>query len=169
MTFITLSKAEEITGIKSDTLKKRCQDGIIFGAFKVGKTWFVPRNQMSLLNSEHKDQEIENSSSLNYEGFQIELWNKGFDPRGNLHLIVSYLVHKPGIFCVFAFREGLLERMSNPDIKEEQIERMQLEEIAEKIDNKEIKHLEEYPFQFYGTNYLPDDNATWWQKTLKNN
>ncbi len=44
--YITLSEAERISGIKADTLKKRCQEGVIVGAVKQGKTWFIPRNQV---------------------------------------------------------------------------------------------------------------------------
>lgn len=40
--YLTLSEAEEKYGIKSDTLKKRCQRGEILGAKNIGKTWFVP-------------------------------------------------------------------------------------------------------------------------------
>lgn len=48
--YITLTEAEEISGIKADTLKKRCQEGQITGAVKQGNTWFVPRNQ--IINTE---------------------------------------------------------------------------------------------------------------------
>lgn len=44
--YITLTEAEEISGIKADTLKKRCQEGTLPGAIKQGKTWFVPKNQI---------------------------------------------------------------------------------------------------------------------------
>lgn len=44
--YITLSEAEEISGIKADTWKKRCQEGQVIGAIKQGKTWFIPREQV---------------------------------------------------------------------------------------------------------------------------
>lgn len=40
--YLTLAEAEDPYGVKADTLKKRCQNGEIIGAKKVGKTWFVP-------------------------------------------------------------------------------------------------------------------------------
>lgn len=44
--YITLAEAEQLSGIRSDTLKKRCQEGKIPGAIKQGKTWFVPRSEI---------------------------------------------------------------------------------------------------------------------------
>jgi hypothetical protein len=44
--YITLAEAEEISGIKADTLKKRCQEGKIKGAIKEAKTWKIPRSEI---------------------------------------------------------------------------------------------------------------------------
>jgi hypothetical protein len=44
--YLTLTEAESISGIKADTLKKRCQEGRISGAIKQGKTWFVPHGEI---------------------------------------------------------------------------------------------------------------------------
>lgn len=44
--YLTLAEAESISGIKADTLKKRCQEGRISGAIKQGKTWFVPHGEI---------------------------------------------------------------------------------------------------------------------------
>jgi hypothetical protein len=46
MGYLTLIEAEELSGIKADTLKKRCQEGRIAGAIKQGKTWFVPESEI---------------------------------------------------------------------------------------------------------------------------
>jgi hypothetical protein len=46
MGYITLKEAEDLTGIKADTLKKRCQEGQLIGAVKRGNAWFVPRDEM---------------------------------------------------------------------------------------------------------------------------
>lgn len=40
--YITLSEAETRYATKRDTLKRRCQKGMVRGAIKQGKTWFVP-------------------------------------------------------------------------------------------------------------------------------
>lgn len=44
--YITLNRASELSGIKSDTLKKRCQDGKISGAIKRGKVWLIPKREI---------------------------------------------------------------------------------------------------------------------------
>jgi hypothetical protein len=44
--YLTLSEAEQLTGIKADTLKKRCQEGKIKGAMKKGEVWQIPRDQI---------------------------------------------------------------------------------------------------------------------------
>lgn len=53
--YITLKEAEKLTGIKADTLKKRCQEGQIRGAIKQGKTWFVPRDELIQLPHVQQD------------------------------------------------------------------------------------------------------------------
>lgn len=44
--YITLSEAEKISGIKADTLKKKCQDGRMSGAIKQGNVWYVPKSEI---------------------------------------------------------------------------------------------------------------------------
>ena len=44
--YITLTEAEKLSGIKADTLKKRCQEGKLEGAIKQGNTWYVPRSEV---------------------------------------------------------------------------------------------------------------------------
>lgn len=44
--YITLAEAEKFSGIRADTLKKRCQVGMIPGAVKQGKTWLVPHQEI---------------------------------------------------------------------------------------------------------------------------
>lgn len=65
--YISLSQAEEIYGVKPDTLKKRCQLNKIIGAKKVGKTWFVPRIPNVDPNKTYK----ENYPHLNFDSSYI--------------------------------------------------------------------------------------------------
>lgn len=44
--YITLTEAEQLSGVKADTLKKRCQEGKISGAVKQGNIWFIPRAEI---------------------------------------------------------------------------------------------------------------------------
>jgi uncharacterized LabA/DUF88 family protein len=41
--FLTISEVSAVTGENQETLKKRCQSGLIVGATKKGKTWLIPQ------------------------------------------------------------------------------------------------------------------------------
>ena len=45
--YVTLKEAEDLSKIKADTLKKRCQNNQILGAIKKGKMWFIPRDSIN--------------------------------------------------------------------------------------------------------------------------
>lgn len=103
-----------------------------------------------------------------YKNFQIETWYQGFSPDANLIRISCYIVKNSDYYCLFIFGDPLLKRMANPDISEEEIETQQFELIKEKIDNESLENYEEYIFQYYGHNYLEENNVHWWKKSLKN-
>ncbi len=44
---LTIVEASKLTGIKIETLKKRCQSNLIPGAIKKGKTWLIPQSSLA--------------------------------------------------------------------------------------------------------------------------
>jgi hypothetical protein len=84
--YITLSQAETLSGIKADTLKKRCQEGKIKGAMKQGKTWFIPKNEVIKDNNTQKDRPLHSLAALAEAGLNINvtLFSNGIILNGNL-------------------------------------------------------------------------------------
>ena len=103
-----------------------------------------------------------------YKEYLIQPYSTGFQRLPDrLVRVASFLVTKDDLVAVFAFTDGgLLTQMSHP-IKDEDLFKEAKETMHYYIDNNLVKNLEEYPFHYYPTNYLLEEDAIWWTKTLK--
>ncbi len=103
-----------------------------------------------------------------YKGFTIRPHGNGFEfSPGTLIRIASFIVQKDDVVACFAFAEGMLNRMSHPEINDEDLLREAEEIIKRDIDNDKIRHLEEYTFEYHPSSFIDVDNPKWWIKTLK--
>lgn len=104
-----------------------------------------------------------------YKDFTILLRGDGFmftnDPFST---IASFEVvrKKDNLISMFAFKENMLDAFSDP--YDDTTLKRASEEIRIRIDNGNVKHLEEYTYEIYPNNILEFENVSWWNKTLKN-
>ncbi len=91
--YITLKEASELSGIGSEALKKRCQEGKIPGALKQGKTWFVPRSEVVKDETAGTDFYIDVLSKLAESGlgFGVTLFVNGVIVSGDLISSKKYI------------------------------------------------------------------------------
>ena len=106
-------------------------------------------------NRKYKDYEIIPHS----EGFQIS--------PGTLIAIASFIVRKGDQITVFAFAVSFLDRVANSNLTNDQLLDEANSIIDKHVDNGAVKHLEEYTYGFYPSNFLLENNPKWWTKTLK--
>lgn len=104
-----------------------------------------------------------------YKEFDIVPHSSGFEnPAGTLIRIASFIVRKDDLIAVFAFMDGgMLLRMSDPHIKDENLLKQAREIIERYVDSGKIKHLEEYTFEYHPSEYVQVYDPNWWNKTLK--
>jgi len=103
-----------------------------------------------------------------YEGFDILPYSPGFDLfTDRLGIVASFIVKNDNVMSVFAFAVGGFTMFAQPDISDDDLLKKAREIIKEYIDNKKIKHLEEYTFEYHPSNFIDVGNPQWWTKTLK--
>jgi len=107
---------------------------------------------------------------IEYKNFVIQLQGEGFKPLVNAAgRVASFWVvsKEPKIRSIFAFATSLLDFLENQGDSEDKILDLAVFLREQDIDNRKVKDLEEYTFQYKSHQFIPDDNAGWWQKTLK--
>lgn len=104
---------------------------------------------------------------VTHKGYEIKTDLDRQHMSNSLGILTTYEVTKPDFFCYFIFGDGLLAMMGNLNASSQDFEEIQLEIIKDRIDSDVLENYEEYIFQYYGSNYLEEENATWWKKTLK--
>ena len=103
-----------------------------------------------------------------YKDYQIIAYSEGFQiSPGTLITIASFIVKKGDQIAVFAFAVGFLDRVADLSLTDDQLLEEANSIIEKHIDNGVVKHLEEYTYGFYPSNFLEEDNPKWWIKTLK--
>jgi len=109
--YITLKEAEKLTGIKADTLKKRCQEGQIRGAIKRGKAWFVPSDELVQLPHLQQDLVLRTLVSMAEAGMQFPMT---FLVKGNY--IAGVVVGRKEYYK--ELREAVFMGLENGNVKE---------------------------------------------------
>lgn len=103
-----------------------------------------------------------------YKGFEIVPFSEGFKiGGGNLIAIASYIVRNDKVVSGFAFAIGFLDRVAQPNFRDDDLLQQAVKIIKKYIDNNLVKNLEEYTYGFYSSNFLEENNPKWWTKTLK--
>lgn len=103
----------------------------------------------------------------NYKGFEIIQRFDGFEVSpGTLTSIASFIVRKDDTVAGFAFAVGMLDFMANPTLTNEALLEKANKIITKYVD-KDIKHLEEYTFEYNTSDFFPIENPKWWNKTLE--
>lgn len=109
------------------------------------------------------------SQHITYKDYEIIPHSIGFkNQSGTLIRIASFIVRKGDLIAVFAFTDGgMLVRMSHQHLNDDYLLNEVEKIINNFIDNNNIKHLEEYTFEFHPSNYVQVIGPKWWNKTLK--
>lgn len=101
-----------------------------------------------------------------YKNYQIEPWSNGFQiVPGTITSISSFVIKTENFGCGVAFAMGMLERMANPHISEEDVQSGVKKTLENLIDSDKIKNLEEYTFEFHSGKFVQVDNPSWWKKS----
>jgi excisionase family DNA binding protein len=157
---LSIQEAADLLGVHPETLRRWDREGKLL-AVKVGERGDRKYRQEDLMKI------ILGLNPEEYKGYLIQPYSSGFQRLPDrLVRVASFLVTKDDLVSVFVFTDGgVLAQMANP-VKDEELLKEAKEIIHHYIDTKVIKHLEEYPFHYY-SNYVLDENAVWWTKTLK--
>ena len=111
---------------------------------------------------------MNNQNIKNYKGFEVISYSDGFQiSPGTLIRIASFIVRKDDVIAGFAFAEGMLTRMSHPELKDGDLLQEAEQIIKTYIDNDRVRHLEEFTFEYHPSNFIDVDNPKWWIKSLK--
>lgn len=159
---LSIQDAANLLGVHPETLRRWDNDGKL-KAVKVGDRgdrWYKQEDLLKIKFGTLPEK---------YKDYTIMPYSQGFEiSPGTLVRIASFIVSKDNLISGFAFNDGgLLLRVAHPYLKDEDILEEAIKIIKEYIDQGKIQHLEEYTFSYYPTNYLEDEDAKWWTKSLK--
>lgn len=158
---LSIQEAAEFLGVHTETLRRWDRGGKL-GAIKVNERGDRRYRYEDLLKF-RSGIKVED-----YKGYTITPHNIGFEiVPGTLTSIASFIVTKGEIGAGFAFAEGMLNRMSHPHLKDEDLFEEARNIIKRFIDNNKIEHLEEYTFELHSSNFLRVNDPKWWIKSLK--
>jgi len=157
---LSIQEAADLLSVHPETLRRWDKEGKL-QAVKVGERGDRKYRQEDLMRI------LLGTSPEKYKDYLIQPYSSGFQRLPDrLIRVASFLVTKEDLVSVFAFTDGgVLAQMANP-VKDEDLLEEAKETMRYYIDNNLIKNLEEYPFHYY-SNYLLEENAVWWTKTLK--
>jgi excisionase family DNA binding protein len=160
---LSIQEAADVLKLHPETLRRWDREGKL-KAIKVGERGDRYYRYQDLLKMKA------GFEPTKYQGFDIIPHSIGFEnPGGTLIRIASFIVRKDdNPIAVFAFTDGgVLIHMSHPHLNDEYLLNEVKKIINNFIDNKKIKHLEEYTFEFHQSNYIQVIDPKWWTKTLK--
>lgn len=91
--YITLAEAEELTGIKADTWKTRCQEGRVAGAVNRDNKWLVPKTEVIKLPESSRDIFLNSLVFASNAGVEIpiSLFINGIQLTGRLASVKDYV------------------------------------------------------------------------------
>ncbi len=107
---------------------------------------------------------------IKHSNFTIQLQGSGFkmmaDRAGR---VASFWVvnDKKDIRSIFAFANSLLESFKSEGESEAKMIDDAIFIIKKYIDENKVKDLEEYTFAYENHQFIFQENANWWNKTLK--
>ncbi len=158
---LTIQEAAALLGVHPETLRRWDNDGKL-KAIKVGN------------RGDRKYREVELSAFLSsynrssYKNFDIIPHGFGFEiSPGTLIRIASFIVKNEKTISGFAFAEGMLNRMSHPEISDENLLVQANSIIKEYINTEKIQNFEEYTFELHHLDFIAVNAPHWWKKTLK--
>lgn len=100
-----------------------------------------------------------------YKGFVIEPWYGYFAPHPNrLIFIASFIVHKEGFACGFAFAISGLSALTK-QIPDQELLEMTQEIINDHIDRGAMGNLAELTFEFQSGQFIEVEGPSWWIKS----
>jgi hypothetical protein len=103
-----------------------------------------------------------------YKDYEIIPYSEGFQiSPGTLIAIASFFVRKDDQITVFAFAVSFLDKVADLNLTDDRLLKQANSIIEKHIDDGVVKHLEEYTYGFYPSNFLQENNPKWWIKTLK--
>ena len=104
---------------------------------------------------------------MKYKNFEILKWTDGFQlVSGSLNTVASFIVRKDNFAVGFAFGVGYLDWLAK-QLKEDDLLKKAKRIIENHIDNKEMKSLDEYTFEFHPPEFVAVDNPRWWIKSSR--
>jgi len=160
---LSIQEAADILKLHPETLRRWDREGKL-KAIKVGERGDRKYRLEDLLKIRA------GYEPTKYKDYDIIPHSSGFEnPAGTLIRIASFIVRKKDLIAVFAFTDGgMLLKISNPYLKDENLFEQATEIIKQYIDADKIKHLEEYTFEYRPQKYTRILEPKWWTKTLKN-
>jgi len=158
---LSIQEAAEFLGVHPETLRRWDREGVL-QAIKVNERGDRRYRYEDLLRFRSGIKVEE------YKGYTITPHNIDFEiVPGTLTRIASFIVTRGEVGAGFAFAEGMLNRMSHPHLKDEDLLEEARNIIKSLIDNNKIEHLEEYTFELHSSNFLQVNNPKWWIKSLR--
>ncbi|MBI4215715.1 MAG: hypothetical protein HY602_03245 [Parcubacteria group bacterium] len=145
------------------SVKELYKKGLVEPAGRVGR-----RIRWRLTSGKLKEEDVVSMKKLatpQYSSYEIIKWSDGFQlASGSLSLIASFIVRKENFAAGFAFRVGYLDWVAKQLKQDDLIDRAK-KIIKNHLDNKEIKSLDEFTFEFRSTDFIKVDDPEWWNKS----
>lgn len=102
-----------------------------------------------------------------YKNFDIIPYSPGFELfTDRLGIVASFIVRRENLVSAFAFAVGGLTMFANKDLSDDELLKEARSIIKRCIDEKKVKHLEEYTFEYHPSNFIEVNNPQWWIKSL---
>jgi len=158
---LSIQEAADFLGVNPETLRRWDRTGKLV-AIKMGDRGDRKYRYEDLLKVKAGYEQEK------YKGFDIVPYSPGFELfTDRLGIIASFIVKNDSTMAVFAFAVGGLTMFADPDISDDDLLKEAREIIKKHIDNKQVKHLEEYTFEYNPSNFISVTNPQWWTKSLK--
>jgi hypothetical protein len=99
-----------------------------------------------------------------YKGFEIVASSEGFiNFCINDNFIALYNIRNDKVVSRFVFAIGLLDRIAQPNLRDNNFLQQEAVKIIKKhINNNPVKN--EHTYGFYSSSFLEEDNPKWWIK-----
>ena len=129
---------------------------------------FRRRIRWKLVSNKLKEEDIVSIRKLvapQYSNYEIIKWSDGFQlVSGSLNLIASFVVRKKNFAAGFACRVGYLDWVAK-QLKQDDLMNKAKKIIEDYLDNKEIKSLDEFTFEYHSSDFIKVENPKWWIKS----
>lgn len=158
---LTIQETADMLGVHAETLRRWDRSGKLKAVIVSdrGDRRYEKSAVLQFLNHRR------NTHVLIYKEYEVMQRSYGFEPfPDRFGSIGRYIVKKDDLVTGFAFAVPGLERFAAPNITEKDLEAMAVEKIKAAIDQRMLKKLHEYTYEYHSSEFIQVNDPEWWKK-----